>query len=83
MWLHLGEYRGPRRLHAFVCYMVEKSRRKNVRDVYEAYVTDSLRNIPKGAYLDRRYVDLITPHEDIDEQEIVRHVKELVGGDGE
>lgn len=83
MWLYLGEYRGPSRAHALVCYMVERVRRRDVRSVYEAYVTDSLRNIPKGAYIEKRYADLIVPHEDIDVDRIVEHVMGLVGGDGE
>ena len=61
MWLCLGEYRGPRQARVFVRYMVERMWRERLEESYRSYVTDQLRYIPQGMYLQSRWHDLSKP----------------------
>lgn len=49
-------------------FMAARARSRATERSYRAYVTDSLRGIPKGEYNVRRWSDLTRPHAEIDVQ---------------
>lgn len=79
MWLDLGEYRGPSRFHAFLCYCVARFQHRQEKKAYRLYVTESLRMAPQGKYLTQSFDDMIRPHEEIDVEATIEHVIEGLG----
>ena len=78
MWLDLGEYHGPSHFHAFVRFCAERTKQRNVARAYQTYVTDSLQSIPQGKYMSQKWSDLFKPHEEIDVQATIDHVKKML-----
>lgn len=66
MWLDLGDYHGPSRFHAFLMYSAQRTKARGETLAFRSYVADSLQNSPQGKYLPQRWIDMITPHKDID-----------------
>lgn len=54
--------------------MAARARGRGIDKSYRAYVTDSLRGIPKGEYQARRWADLIKPHVEIDVEATINMV---------
>ena len=66
-------------MHAFCMYVSEKFREKLTERVYRNYVADSLRAIPRGEYLEKRYSELFEKKPDFDPREVVDRVTERAG----
>lgn len=66
-------------MHAFCMYAAERFRDRLKERVYRNYVTDSLRAIPRGEYLERKYSELFERKPDFDAREIVNMVTERAG----
>lgn len=75
----IGEYRGPFSVHAFGKYAAARFTDRMTEKVYRVYVTDSLRAIPKGEYLTRRYSELFESKQDYDAREVINKVTERAG----
>lgn len=82
LWLDLGEYSGPGLFHAFLMYAAGRAKVRADDMAYRTYVTDSLRAIPRGEYLTRRFADLFRTCEEIDADAIIDSViSALEGGE--
>lgn len=60
-------------------YSVEKFKESQAERVYRNYVADSLRAIPRGEYLEKKYSELFEKKPDFDAREIVNMVTERGG----
>ena len=47
--------------------------------MYRVYITDALRGIGKGSYMEMRYYDLINPAEDFDAESVIDGVISRAG----
>ena len=81
MWLAIGSYHGPCRVHALFCYtrafIADRARDK----AYRVYVTDALRAQGMGQYLQQRFADLIEPREEIDVDRTIDSIIDRLGGE--
>lgn len=79
--MSLGDYNGPGRAHALVCYMIGRRRQANDLEAFRVFVTDSLQLVPQGKYLTERYADKVRrrPNVEIDVEAIIKHVAEVGG----
>jgi len=77
----LGDYNGPGRAHALVCYMIGRRKQMNDLEAFRSYVADSLQGIPQGKFISERYINIVKrkPIEPIDVDEIIDHVASVGG----
>lgn len=83
LWLDLGEYRGPSRIHTFVMYCLARRRSRVVDMAYRSLVFASLQNIPQGKYFQRGLDELLRPRQEIDVDAIADHVARMIGSEEE
>jgi len=76
MWAALGDYRGPSSFKSFVRYCIARYEDKIIEKAYRVYVTESLRLIPQGMYLGKRWEEIVDVRERPERtaEEIVDHV---------
>lgn len=77
--LALGEYRGPRNISAFAAYCRARLFDRQRDEAFRIYVTDSIRALAKGSYIQTRYCDLFVEHEEIDVESTIKHVSDSLG----
>lgn len=75
----MGEYVGVKRLDVFMRYALFKLVERQREDTYRIYVTDHLRAIVGTNASPTRWIDRITPKEEIDADEIVADIIDRAG----
>lgn len=75
----LGEYRGPRRAHAFRKYAEQVATERMRRHEWQCYMADAWWYNAQGQYNTVRYRDMVEPREDFDAQGVIDSVIERAG----